>query len=560
MQADYLNEPFYELNESDEAIIVKPIREKRHWATRYSVVFISCVLAGMPLFFGGKSDVAITAFKQGVFVLGAVISIYFLFKGEGEVFLVSLGRVGKKAFLFSAAFVSLVLFQIAPLPQGIVSFLSKAGHEMYRSAEVLGFYRISVEVYTSIAQLSWAGAVLIFGLWIVALPREDINTSISHHHHRRSKNVKSERYERARKIDYVVDVLQRAIIFSGFSCSLIAIVHLVMDEADLFGMFERPNVGVGGNRAHWPFPNPNHLAVLLEVAVITAFSRLLRTSYLSRMKLKFSRDRQLLMTFIRNPDKLRYHIGQFFVIFVMMLAAVLSLSRMGISLLMLGLLVVWKSYEGHRQNGGGACELDRDTAVSYVQVLFEKFWKRAKTPLLIFFVGGVILFFIGQGGRELLTKRIEYGLAADRDFLRYELAKGSLSVFASFPILGVGLGCWHLAVLRYLPVELAGWTMDYAHNDYLQVFAETGAIGAIIVCGFLLVVFRHSKRALAESRLVVDRIQLLGSTVAVLLPLLHSLVDYPMHIPATAITIVAALAIHMRLINRVMEGPKPQSE
>ena len=48
-----------------------------------------------------------------------------------------------------------------------------------------------------------------------------------------------------------------------------------------------------------------------------------------------------------------------------------------------------------------------------------------------------------------------------------------------FPIFGVGLGAWPEIFSRY---QLPPWFLlfsDEAHNDYLQLWAESGAIGLL---------------------------------------------------------------------------------
>ncbi len=67
-------------------------------------------------------------------------------------------------------------------------------------------------------------------------------------------------------------------------------------------------------------------------------------------------------------------------------------------------------------------------------------------------------------------------------FYRVNLWKKSLSLAKEYPVLGVGAGNWRIEILRYdLEVYTEGGkTMpDRSHNDFLQVFAENGAIGLL---------------------------------------------------------------------------------
>ena len=55
-----------------------------------------------------------------------------------------------------------------------------------------------------------------------------------------------------------------------------------------------------------------------------------------------------------------------------------------------------------------------------------------------------------------------------------------------FPVFGVGLAAWPEVFSRYQP---GPWSADYfheAHNDYVQLLAETGAIGFGVLAWFFI--------------------------------------------------------------------------
>ena len=51
--------------------------------------------------------------------------------------------------------------------------------------------------------------------------------------------------------------------------------------------------------------------------------------------------------------------------------------------------------------------------------------------------------------------------------------KESLPLVAAYPITGCGLGAYESCFLAYKKVA-PGYTVDFAHNDYLHVMAEFG--------------------------------------------------------------------------------------
>jgi O-antigen ligase len=102
---------------------------------------------------------------------------------------------------------------------------------------------------------------------------------------------------------------------------------------------------------------------------------------------------------------------------------------------------------------------------------------------------------------------------------------------------GTGLGSFPFF---YATVEkpadlLMGAYANHAHNDLLELWLETGLIGPILLCVFLIWVIR---RAVAEwvapvpSRLSVERTLIRAAILAIWLLFGHSLVDYPLRTSA----------------------------
>jgi O-antigen ligase len=108
---------------------------------------------------------------------------------------------------------------------------------------------------------------------------------------------------------------------------------------------------------------------------------------------------------------------------------------------------------------------------------------------------------------------------------------------------GVGLGAFEMAYPKYQTVN-TDLVFDYAHNDYAQLFAETGILGWILapvaIAMFMVLSFRRLRSRLEHQTGWLQ----LGAAVAVCGLLVHSLFDFNLHIPANAawFTLCAALA------------------
>ena len=61
------------------------------------------------------------------------------------------------------------------------------------------------------------------------------------------------------------------------------------------------------------------------------------------------------------------------------------------------------------------------------------------------------------------------------------------------PLIGIGIGNWELESIKYDAQNISGYIIPYhVHNDYLEIAAETGLIGALIY--YLMIFFFHCIR------------------------------------------------------------------
>jgi O-antigen ligase len=117
---------------------------------------------------------------------------------------------------------------------------------------------------------------------------------------------------------------------------------------------------------------------------------------------------------------------------------------------------------------------------------------------------------------------------------------------------GCGWGAYESSFLQFKTVAPMH-TVDYAHNDYLQVLVEFGIAGFLAGLVFILRLLWKTIRAATYAYSVDERylaIACVGSITAILL---HSLVDFNMYVPANSMLFawVAGLAgVHLRRSRR----------
>jgi O-antigen ligase len=125
---------------------------------------------------------------------------------------------------------------------------------------------------------------------------------------------------------------------------------------------------------------------------------------------------------------------------------------------------------------------------------------------------------------------------------REVVALDSLHILRDHPWVGTGLGSFEIAYPAHqsFPTDLV---YDHAHNDYAETLAETGLVGGLLMVAALVMFFGLAFRKLAQ-RLRHDAgwIQL-GAAIGCCGLLVHSLVDFNLHIPANAAWFAACVAI-----------------
>lgn len=121
------------------------------------------------------------------------------------------------------------------------------------------------------------------------------------------------------------------------------------------------------------------------------------------------------------------------------------------------------------------------------------------------------------------------------------------------PLFGVGLGGYKIHFVPSKPAFLAsprgeGYRFpfpraDQAHNEYVQVAAEMGLVGALVVIGGLGGLAYLGLRRLGTQKDPRKRLELLllgGGLIAILV---HAVPTFPFHLPASSLAFVVLLAL-----------------
>jgi O-antigen ligase len=179
----------------------------------------------------------------------------------------------------------------------------------------------------------------------------------------------------------------------------------------------------------------------------------------------------------------------------------------------------------------------------------------AGLSLLLLLSGGV--WAIAQ--TNLFHSRINQTIVGGRLNMdvRFVLWDTAVRMWRDHPWFGVGPGHYDHRYRAYRPSSVQ-LQPDYAHNDYLNLLADWGMVGSLIVWLGLVAlgvgiarIWKHVRRREDEFGLSLSNkfAYVLGGTIALLALLIHATVDFNLQIPANAIiavTLVALLSSHWR--------------
>ena len=124
----------------------------------------------------------------------------------------------------------------------------------------------------------------------------------------------------------------------------------------------------------------------------------------------------------------------------------------------------------------------------------------------------------------------------------------TIDLIKDFPATGTGLGTYVKAINPYLGKNF-GVIIGHAHNDYLEVLAESGLIGGglLILAGLWLLFFLFQKWS--SVRHPLGRGLGLGALMGILAIFLHSLTDFSLRMPANAVLWVSLFVLGFRCIS-----------
>jgi O-antigen ligase len=170
---------------------------------------------------------------------------------------------------------------------------------------------------------------------------------------------------------------------------------------------------------------------------------------------------------------------------------------------------------------------------------------------LIFVIFGGVLFL---GADSSLMRGIGVVGGDDISNGRTHFWQIATQMFFNYPILGVGLDSFGVAFTKF-DTWNGNFRIEQAHNEYLQVLAESGIIGFACVAAFIFFLFKQSFAVIKQTHDKFRRGIAIGSLAGCFGILIHSFFDFPLRTPSNMLVFLmlaglATISLHSKHTNR----------
>ncbi len=292
-------------------------------------------------------------------------------------------------------------------------------------------------------------------------------------------------------IDSAARLKRVALIITIFGAvyAFYAILQSVLSPTKIYGIFERES-------PFGSFVNRHNFAAYIEMAVSIPMGMLFVGAV--------SRDKKLL-----------YITG----ITVMCVALLLSGSRGGLVALLAQIsLLIFLTTRAH-----GAKKVALRVALSVV------------------LIGAVIVGAFFVGGETSLSRFAETAVSKDITTNRTHIWSITINAIKNNLPFGAGLGAFAQAYTPY--DDFNGLErVEQAHDDYLQVLADAGLIGALIGGFLLFLIFRVGRQGISVEN-TFRRGVAVGALSGMFAILIHSIFDFVLHTTAVSVLFLTLFAM-----------------
>lgn len=300
-------------------------------------------------------------------------------------------------------------------------------------------------------------------------------------------------------------ILVRTITIFGFLLAIFGLTQSFVSPTRVYGLKELPQ-----STAFGPFINRHHFAGYMELTLAIPLGLLFSGA--------IEKDKRLLYVFA---------------VALMGVALVMTQSRGGIISLCAELVFIAVVARAGRERTGEEGGRERGSRVRGGLV---------RAGLALALVCALFFGVLMLGGEDALTRFVGTVNADDPTTGRAHFWSVTLQIIREHPLLGAGLGAFGVIYTRF-DTRSGIFRLEQAHNDYLQVLADAGLVGALLGLFFIIALFRMG---LARRRTedAFRRGVATGALAGCFAVLVHSFFDFTLHTTSNALLflVLAALA------------------
>jgi len=447
-------------------------------------VLLALLLIFTPIAFGSMEIWAFSLMELGILstiLLGTIQSLIQKTPSRPGSYAIR-NRQSVMLAIFLGLFLLFVLLQMLPLPAGVLKILSPKTYVL-RSAlsfepSALSFPLSFYPFLTQIEFLKWFALIALF---LFLLQWRALN-------------------KRRR-------ILISVIMFVGIFESLYGMIEFFSGHEHILHVDASSLI----SSVKGTFINRNYFAGYLLMVIPLAIGYIFhRESFDGDLSMGWRRR-------LSSIDGKTYFLV--FGVILMILALLLSASRMGIMSLLLSFTVVALLFRNPKRR--------------------QRF---AKTPILI--LGLAVLW----GAWISLDAVISRFFAISESFeVRWEIWTNTLQIIKDFPLLGSGLGTFIQIFPAYRSFHVEGY-VSHAENDLLQLASEVGLVGmGLLIIAFLFLFLKAFSGICKLSPEDSQRYIAIGGLVGTLAIMVHSMVERNIQVPANAFLFTFILALVLKI-------------
>jgi len=446
-------------------------------------------------------------------------------------------------------FLGLIIFQMVPLPATVIKHLSPNTYALYQQT-LAGYDKkpdatekeagVRSQDFEALLNTSHPRSLLPASFFpppdflsLDLTPRSSSSEPISSHLDSRPLTI----YGHATKTEFlkffvyiavfflIITTMTNArqirkmvltIIFTGTGVAFLSLCQMLSKSGKIYGFWQSQyKIGSYGG----PFINANHLAGYLELVILLALGFLV-----SREKpgiIPMAKDWKQRLSMLESW--LAKNILLIFIIVLMASGLFISASR------------------------GGILSLTFSLGLFFLLLGLKKSQK-GKRKIILLISGLIFICVLWLGIGPVITKFATLANPATASGERLQVWRDTVQLSSDFPFFGIGLGNFQNLYPKYSTLTSSTF-WEHAHNDYLELLADTGWVGFILFFGgIFILLFSIMKKWKDRRDPFVIGITLGGCTGALAI-LCHSVVEFNLHIPANAFLLFVILGLSVVAFN-----------